>query len=98
MPLTRELGRRRDLLVDGLRAAGLEPLVPQGGYFVVADAAPIGVSDAMAWCLEIPQRLGVAAVPVSAFCESPAGVESLVRFAFCKSEDRIREGTARLRA
>lgn len=97
-PLTRELGRRRDLLVDGLRAAGLEPLVPQGGYFVVADAAPIGVSDAMAWCLEIPQRLGVAAVPVSAFCESPAGVESLVRFAFCKSEDRIREGTARLRA
>ncbi|WP_191564520.1 aminotransferase class I/II-fold pyridoxal phosphate-dependent enzyme [Janibacter melonis] len=97
-PLTRELGRRRDLLVDGLRTAGLEPLVPQGGYFVVADAAPIGVSDAMAWCLEIPQRLGVAAVPVSAFCESPAGVESLVRFAFCKSEDRIREGTARLRA
>lgn len=97
-PLTRELGRRRDLLVDGLRAAGLEPLVPQGGYFVVADAAPIGVSDAMAWCLEIPQRLGVAAVPVSAFCESPAGVECLVRFAFCKSEDRIREGTARLRA
>lgn len=97
-PLTRELGRRRDLLVDGLRAAGLEPLVPQGGYFVVADAAPIGVSDAMAWCLEIPQRLGVAAVPVSAFCESAAGVESLVRFAFCKSEDRIREGTARLRA
>ncbi|WP_201467339.1 aminotransferase class I/II-fold pyridoxal phosphate-dependent enzyme [Janibacter melonis] len=97
-PLTRELGRRRDLLVDGLRAAGLEPLVPQGGYFVVADAAPIGVSDAMAWCLEIPERLGVAAVPVSAFCESPAGVESLVRFAFCKSEDRIREGTARLRA
>ncbi|QFQ30533.1 aminotransferase class I/II-fold pyridoxal phosphate-dependent enzyme [Janibacter melonis] len=97
-PLTRELARRRDLLVDGLRAAGLEPLVPQGGYFVVADAAPIGVSDAMAWCLEIPQRLGVAAVPVSAFCESPAGVESLVRFAFCKSEDRIREGTARLRA
>lgn len=97
-PLTRELGRRRDLLVDGLRAAGLEPLVPQGGYFVVADAAPIGVSDAMAWCLEIPERLGVAAVPVSAFCESPAGVESLVRFAFCKSEDRIRKGTARLRA
>lgn len=97
-PLTRELGRRRDLLVDGLRDAGLEPLVPQGGYFVVADAAPIGVSDAMAWCLEIPERLGVAAVPVSAFCESPAGVESLVRFAFCKSEDRIREGTARLRA
>lgn len=97
-PLTRELGRRRDLLVDGLRAAGLEPLVPQGGYFVVADAAPIGVSDAMAWCLEIPERLGVAAVPVSAFCESAAGVESLVRFAFCKSEDRIREGTARLRA
>lgn len=97
-PLAAELARRRDLLVAGLQDAGLTTVVPQGGYFVVADAAPIGVTDAMAWCLEIPERLGVAAVPVSAFCESADGVETLVRLAFCKSEDKIREGTARLRA
>ncbi len=35
------LARRRDLLAAGLREAGFEVSVPQGTYFVCADAAPL---------------------------------------------------------
>lgn len=95
-PMTESLQRRRDLLVHELRAAGLEPRVPEGSYFVVADAAPLGVTDALAWCRDLPAERGVAAVPVSAFCDDPEGTATLVRLAFCKSEESIVEGCRRL--
>src|SRR5665811_1598230 len=34
---------KRDLLCDGLAAAGLEVGRPAGTYFVISDAAPLGV-------------------------------------------------------
>lgn len=95
-PMNDSLLRRRDLLVDGLRAAGLNPRVPEGTYFVVSDTAAIGVEDVYDWCLRLPETKGVAGVPVSAFCDEPGHGETLVRFAFCKSEKTIREGTRRL--
>lgn len=95
-PMTQSLRRRRDLLVDELRRAGLEPRAPEGGYFVVADAAPLGVTDAVRWCLDLPRSAGVAAVPVSVFCDEPEGTATLVRLAFCKSEESIVEGCRRL--
>ncbi|GAA3619008.1 pyridoxal phosphate-dependent aminotransferase [Marihabitans asiaticum] len=94
--MNESLLRRRDLLVEGLSAAGLTPRVPEGTYFVVSDTSGIGVDDVDAWCREIPEAKGVAGVPVSAFCDEPGHGQTLVRFAFCKSEERIREGTRRL--
>ncbi|WEV78490.1 pyridoxal phosphate-dependent aminotransferase [Janibacter cremeus] len=93
------LAARRDLLVEGLTAAGFEVAVPQGTYFVVADAAPLGVTDAVQWCLQLPEKVGVVGVPVSVFCSSPdETTASLVRFAFCKQEDKLREACRRLAA
>ena len=92
------LHRRHDLLADGLTAAGLSVTPSEGTYFVVADAAPLGVTDALTWCLELPASAGVAAVPVSVFCDDPAPTASLVRFAFCKQESVLREGCRRLAA
>ncbi|WP_277454983.1 pyridoxal phosphate-dependent aminotransferase [Janibacter sp. DB-40] len=93
------LAARRDLLVEGLTAAGFEVAVPQGTYFVVADAAPLGVTDAVEWCLQLPEKVGVVGVPVSVFCSSPdETTASLVRFAFCKQEDKLREACRRLAA
>jgi len=100
-PLTHlrdSLRARRDLLVDGLAAAGLSVLPSEGTYYVVADAAPLGVTDAVSWCLELPAAAGVAAVPVSVFCDDPGPTASLVRFAFCKQEDVLREASRRLSA
>lgn len=92
------LAARRDLLVEGLTAAGFEVAVPQGTYFVVADAAPLGVTDAVQWCLQLPEKVGVVGVPVSVFCTSPDETASLVRFAFCKQEEKLREACRRLAA
>ncbi|HEX8519528.1 MAG TPA: pyridoxal phosphate-dependent aminotransferase [Pseudonocardia sp.] len=91
------LRRRRDLLVDGLASAGFAVYPPQGTYFVVADVAPLGFTDGAAFCWELPERVGVAAVPVSGFCADPDLGRTLVRFAFCKREEVLAEAVARLR-
>ncbi len=89
---------RRDLLCDGLEAAGFEVRRPAGTYFAVADVRPLGFDDADRFCRELPARAGVAAIPVTAFCEDPAPFRHLVRFAFCKRDETIAEGTRRLRS
>ena len=89
---------RRDLLADGLVAAGIPTTRAAGTYFVTADVAAIGWDDGAAFCRWAPAALGVAAVPVSAFVEDPAPVASLVRFAFCKPDPVLAEGVRRLDA
>lgn len=96
--LTDGLRARRDLLADGLASAGFGVLGGQGTYFLLADAAPLGVRDAEAFCRELPARAGVAAIPVSAFCDDVGPVRSLVRFAYCKRPEVLAEGVRRLAA
>ena len=94
------LQAKRDLLSAGLRSAGFTVSTPQGGYFVVADAAPLGYSDAAAFCRALPSLAGVVGVPLSAFIlpEHRDGSASLVRFAFCKRESLLQEAATRLAA
>jgi N-succinyldiaminopimelate aminotransferase len=87
---------KRDVLVGALTGIGL-PVAPcQGTYFVIADMAPLGVSDAVDFCRRMPEEIGVVGVPVSAFCDDKDAVATLVRFAFCKREPVLREGAERL--
>jgi len=88
----------RDLLVEGLAAAGLPVSRPQAGYFVIADGAALGFDDAVELCRRLPELAGVVGVPVSAFCrpEQASRMRSLVRFAFCKSPAVLTEAATRL--
>lgn len=92
------LQRRRDLLSDGLRAAGFGVSRPSGSYFVIADAAPLGVDDAEAFCRRLPELAGVVGIPLTAFVHPDRRdpYRSLVRFAFCKREEVLREAATRL--
>lgn len=115
------LARRRDLLVAGLREAGFEVVVPQGTYFVCADAAPLmgGVGtdaapffgesglgaeavDGATFARALPELVGVACVPISAFCRAGSAtadaLASWVRFTFVKDEQTLRIAIERLRA
>jgi len=92
------LQAKRDLLCDGLTAAGLTVSRPAGTYFVIADAAPLGVSDSQEFCRRMPALCGVVGVPVSAFCDDKAATRTLVRFAFCKRDDVLKEAAGRLAA
>jgi len=92
------LKRKRDVLSAGLTAAGFRVSTPAAGYFVVADAAPLGVTDGAALCRQMPELAGVAAVPISAFVrDDPTGdYGSLIRFAFCKREEVLADAVERL--
>jgi aspartate/methionine/tyrosine aminotransferase len=90
--------RRRDLLVGGLSDIGFEVYPPQGTYFVLADHTAFGLPDDTAFCRHIIERAGVGAIPPSAFYHDPADGRKLVRFAFCKDEQTLREALDRLSA
>ncbi|WP_210479218.1 pyridoxal phosphate-dependent aminotransferase [Naasia sp. SYSU D00948] len=96
--LVADLERKRDLLASGLEAAGFRLSLPAAGYFVVADAAPLGYEDGAEFCRRLPELAGVAAVPISAFChaELAGQYRSLVRFAFCKRMDVLEQAATQL--
>ena len=97
--LRQDMQARRDQLVDTLAGVGFDLVVAQGTYFLTADPRPLGVTDAAAWCLELPERIGVAAVPFAPFTDAfSAEWSHLVRFAFCKRPEVLDEAGRRLRA
>jgi len=92
------LRAKRDLLGEGLRAAGFGVRTPAGSYFTVADAAPLGATDADEFCRRLPERAGVVAIPLTAFAtaEHRGDYATLVRFAACKRSDVLEEAASRL--
>jgi N-succinyldiaminopimelate aminotransferase len=98
--IARTLRRKRDLLGSGLRAAGFDVSVAAGSYFTVADAAPLGATDAAEFCRALPDRAGVVAIPLTAFV-SPGrrpDYATLVRFAACKRVGVLEDAASRLTA
>ena len=92
------LQRKRDILSTALSDAGFAVHRSEATYFVCADPRPLGVDDAARFCRELPARIGVAAVPVIAFVDDAQPWRHLVRFAFAKHDDSLREAARRLSA
>lgn len=94
------LARKHRILGEGLRAAGFAVTAPEGGYFSVADATELGGTDAAAFCRELPERVGVVAIPLTAFvsAENRHSYAGLLRFAACKRIEVLEEAAARLAA
>ncbi|MCU1377591.1 MAG: dapC, partial [Acidimicrobiales bacterium] len=57
------LRAKRDLLCNGLEAAGLTVLRPAATYFATVDLRPLGEDDGLAFCRALPERCGVVAIP-----------------------------------
>jgi N-succinyldiaminopimelate aminotransferase len=91
-----DLASRRDHLIDGLGGAGFTVFPPLGTYFVTVDAAPLGATDGLAFCRELPERCGVVAVPNSVFYDDVEAGRTLVRFTFCKRRDVLEQAVGRL--
>ncbi|MDQ1645343.1 MAG: N-succinyldiaminopimelate aminotransferase [Cryptosporangiaceae bacterium] len=96
--LAASLRAKRDLLCDGLAAAGFGVHRPAGTYFVTADITPLGESDGLEFCRSLPARCGVVAVPEQVFYDDVKAGRSLIRFAFCKRDEVLADATARLRS
>jgi len=96
------LQTKRDRLSAALTDIGFDVHESSGTYFVCADPRPLGYHDSTQFCLQLPHRAGVAAIPLAAFCD-PAGPHfaqwnHLVRFAFCKRDDTLDEAIERLQS
>ncbi|WP_328465045.1 pyridoxal phosphate-dependent aminotransferase [Actinoplanes sp. NBC_00393] len=91
------LQERRDRLVSGLTDAGLAVLPSEGTYFVTADIRPLGGTDGIEFCRQLPERCGVVAVPTQVFYDHQDAGRHLIRFAFCKRAEVIDEAVQRLK-
>ncbi|MEU3772110.1 pyridoxal phosphate-dependent aminotransferase [Streptomyces sp. NPDC032472] len=91
-----DLAAKRDLLSDGLAAAGFEVYRPQGTYFITTDITPLGEKDGLAFCRSLPERCGVVAIPNQVFYDDQAAGAAQVRWAFCKRTEVLEEAVARL--
>ncbi len=97
--LATDLGARRDQLCDGLAALGYDVFRPSATYFVTTDVAPVAPGlSALEFCLALPERCGVVAIPSSVFYDpaDPEAGRTLVRWAFCKRERVLDDALARL--
>ena len=85
---------KRNRLTEQLDAAGFDVLAPQGTYFLNADvqaaAARVGApSRSIDFCLDLPRRAGVVAVPSEVFYQDQDDGQHLVRFCFAKSDETL---------
>ncbi|WP_445168629.1 pyridoxal phosphate-dependent aminotransferase [Mycolicibacterium sp. Dal123E01] len=96
------LQTKRNRLAAALAELGFGVHDSAGTYFLCADPRPLGYSDSTAFCAELPEKAGVAAIPMSAFCDPSSAHfgawNHLVRFAFCKRDDTLDEAIRRLGA
>jgi N-succinyldiaminopimelate aminotransferase len=95
--LAADLEAKRDRLFDGLVAAGFTAYRPEATYFTTVDIRPVQPDgDGIAFCLGLPERIGVVAIPTQVFYAHPEHGRHLVRFACCKRLDVIDAAVERL--
>ncbi|HEX4831955.1 MAG TPA: pyridoxal phosphate-dependent aminotransferase [Trebonia sp.] len=94
--LARDLKAKRDLLAAGLAEIGFEVGRSDGTYFLTTDITPLGETDGVEFCLALPERAGVVAIPSSVFYDDKDAGRTQVRFAFCKRREVLEEALNRL--
>ncbi|XP_040263948.1 kynurenine--oxoglutarate transaminase 3 isoform X1 [Bufo bufo] len=96
--LPRELEVKRDRMARLLQEAGLKPVIPEGGYFMIADVSVLGVDLSefktdeaydykfVKWMIKTKK---LAAIPMTAFCgpETRNQLDKYIRFCFIKQDE-----------
>jgi LL-diaminopimelate aminotransferase len=85
--------RRRDLVCDALRAAGVDVTPPKGTIYIWAPV-PDGFGTAAAYCEHVLEKVGVVISPGGAY--GPSG-EGFFRISLTTPDDRLLEAVERLR-
>ncbi len=87
---------RRDVLVEGLQAAGFGCRPPEGAYYVLADFSELSDEDDDTFARRLAREAGVAPVPGSSFFSRAERGHGLARFAFCKRIETLEDAAERL--
>jgi aspartate/methionine/tyrosine aminotransferase len=95
--LAAEYAERRELMLEILAAAGLEPATtPAGAYYIMCDASVLGMGDDTATARALTREVGVATVPGSSFYSRPELGHSKIRFSYSKKLATLHEAGRRL--
>jgi N-succinyldiaminopimelate aminotransferase len=95
--LRREYTQRRALLLGVLEQSGLKAAAPSGAYYILADFSRVWEGDDRSFVHHLIDHSGIAAIPPSSFYTAdPSEGKKLVRFAFCKRLDTLRQAAERL--
>ena len=93
--LRESYAHRREIMAGAVRAAGMTPIIPQGGYYMLADISRLGWGGADDTARRLLIETGIAAVPGTGFYKSDAG-DSLLRFCFAKDENVLNDAAERM--
>jgi aminotransferase len=96
--LRREYAKRRAILLDALLRCGLSFTPPEGSYYVMVDAKPLGWKEDWDLVNFLARKVGVLAVPGSSFYTRRGGGKTRARLNFAKKEATLREAMMRLSA
>jgi aminotransferase len=86
---------KRDRICDALSEAGLNPYIPQGAYYVLADISSLPGENSKDRAMNLLHNTGVACVPGTAFYHDSSG-ESLARFCFAKENSILDQACKRI--
>lgn len=104
--------RKRDFFVKALREAGLNPIVPQGSFFVLVNIKDIKLKEGQGyqtltnlnmevrdWRVSrwLTTDVGVTTIPCSSFYTEENRCDDYIRFAFCKTDEVLEEASKRLK-
>ncbi|WP_409523742.1 pyridoxal phosphate-dependent aminotransferase [Nitrincola sp. MINF-07-Sa-05] len=90
-----EFGKRRDLLVGGLRELGFViPAMPEGAFYVYADASHL-TDNSFEYCWSLLEEDFIAVTPGADFGNHQA--HKFVRFSYTTTIERIEMALARLK-
>jgi len=93
--LVREYQQKRDRFCQALAKAGLTPSIPQGAYYVLADASRLPGTTGKGRALFLLETIGLAGVPGEAFFSGPDG-RQFIRFSYAKIDSDIDDACRRL--
>jgi aminotransferase len=91
-----EFRRKRDMICGALDSVGLSPIVPQGAYYVLADASSLPGAGSKEKAMYLLDKVKVASVPGNAFYHDEGG-EKLIRFCFAKTDEVLAEACRRIK-
>ena len=93
--LAKEYQRKRDRFCAALAQAGLVPVVPQGAYYVLADATRVPGRTGKDRAMHVLKSTGIAGVPGEAFFSTPEGAR-YIRFSYAKTDADLDEACRRI--
>ena len=87
--------RKRTLFLNGLDRLGIRHSTPEGAYYVMLDVSEFkGYDTDVDFCVKLAEKVGVGAVPGSAFFDIPE--YRYIRMHYAKSEETLNEALNRL--